>query len=219
VRILLAEDDARLGAQIKEALQAEAFVCDWVQDGASAAHLGGSEPYDAVVLDLGLPQRDGLSLLRDWRSSGHAVPVLILTVRDAWSDKLDGFRAGADDYLTKPFRMDELTVRLRALIRRAAGHASPLLTCGRLELDTTRSQFTLQGMPLQLTAFEFQVLEYFMHHPGRILSRTELSEHLYGMATERDYNSLEVIVSRLRRKLGPRCIETIRGQGYRLVAQ
>lgn len=218
MRILLVEDDEKLGGQIREALEADGLVCDWSRDGTGGAHLGRYEPYDAAVLDLGLPELDGISVLRRWRSAGVKVPVLILTARDGWNDKLEGFRAGADDYLTKPFRMDEVILRLRALIRRAAGHATPLLNCGELELDTAHDRFTLSGQPLRLTAFEHQVLEYFIHHPNRVISRSELADHLYGADSSQDYNSLEVIVSRLRRKLGPERIKTERGRGYRLEA-
>jgi len=218
MRILLVEDDTLLGSQIRDAIRDDGMVCDWVQDGPGGEHLGRNEAFDAVVLDLGLPGLDGISILRGWRTAGIGVPVLILTARDSWSVKLDGFRAGADDYLTKPFHMDEVILRLRALIRRAAGHSSPVLSCGDITLDTVHAQFTLAGQRLRLTAFEHQVLEYFMHHPGRIISRSELADHLYGTDSAQDYNSLEVIVSRLRRKLGRNRITTVRGRGYQLDA-
>jgi two-component system OmpR family response regulator len=216
VRLLLVEDDATLAAQLRNAFGQAGFTVDHVPDGAEAAHLGAEERYAAVVLDLGLPRQDGLSVLRGWRAAGMTVPVLILTARDGFADKAAGFRAGADDFVVKPFRMEEVLLRLRALIRRASGHAAPVLQLGPIAHDTDAGTFTRDGLPLRLTAFEARVLSYLMHHPRRVISRTELSDVLYGADSDRDFNSLEVIVSRLRRKLTPISIETIRGQGWRL---
>lgn len=217
MRLLCVEDDPQLARQLAEALADAGFVVDTAHDGERADYLATTETYDAVVLDLGLPRRDGLSLLRRWREQGLKVPVLVLTARDGWSDKLEGFRAGADDYVTKPFHLDEVVLRLKALIRRAAGHASPVLACGSLVYDTGTERFSLEGLPLKLTAFEGRVLGYLMHHVGRLVSRSELSEHLYAYGEDKDYNSLEVIVSRLRKKIGRSRIETVRGEGYRLL--
>jgi two-component system OmpR family response regulator len=217
VRILLAEDDATLGAQLRRALEAAGFTVDLATDGEDALHLGAQERYAACVLDLGLPGRDGLSVLGEWRRAGSALPVLILTARDAFGDKVAGFRAGADDYVVKPFRAEEVVLRLRALTRRAAGQASPVLSCGPVAHDTVAGSFTLDGLPLKLTAFEARILSYFLHHQGRCVTRTELSEQLYGHDSDRDFNAMEVLVSRLRRKIAPCGIETIRGEGWRLV--
>jgi len=217
VKILLAEDDATLATQVSRTLREAGFAVDVAVDGEEAAHLGGTGFYDAAVLDLGLPVVDGLTVLRGWRGTGRSLPVLILTARDGWSDKVAGFRAGADDYLTKPFRLEEVVLRLRALVRRAAGHAAPVLRCGPLELDTQVGAFAHHGLPLRLTAFEARILGYLLHHPGRVVSRTELSEHVYEEDAERDFNALEVLVSRLRRKIAPAAIATERGQGWRLL--
>lgn len=219
MRLLVVEDEAELAAQIAETLRQQGFVVDVLDNGEEAAFRGAVETYDLAVLDLGLPGRDGISVLRHWRTQGAALPVLILTARDAWADKRDGFNAGADDYLTKPFRLDELILRVRALIRRAAGHAHPEIQVGALSLDSHSRQVTLDGAPLRLTAFEAQVLEYLIHHCDRVVSRSELSEHVYSYDSDRDFNSLEVIISRLRRKVGQGRIETLRGQGYRLLAR
>nr|MCU0923328.1 response regulator transcription factor [Burkholderiaceae bacterium] len=174
-------------------------------------------PFDAVVLDLGLPQMDGLTVLKKWRASGRTVPVLILTARDNWHDKVAGIDAGADDYLTKPFHTEELLARLRALIRRAGGHASADLRCGPVVLDTRTSRVTVDGRALSLTSHEFRVLDYLMHHRGRIVSRSELIDHIYAQDFDRDSNTVEVFIARLRKKLPPGLIETERGLGYRLV--
>ncbi|MGX9963104.1 response regulator transcription factor [Roseomonas sp. F4] len=218
MRLLLAEDDATLATQILAALRESGFAVDHASDGETATFLGGENPYAAVVLDLGLPKRDGIAVLSGWRAAGLAMPVLVLTARDAWGDKVAGFRAGADDYLTKPFRMEEVVLRLRALIRRAAGHASPILACGPLEHDAQTGGFTLEGMPLRLTAYEARILSYLLHRMGRVVSRTELSEQLYDGDSDRDFNAMEVLVSRLRRKVAPCRIETLRGQGWVLAA-
>lgn len=216
MRLLLVEDDARLAQQLRHALRDAGFAVDWAADGEQGSFLGATETYDAAVLDLGLPQCDGLSVLKQWRERARSMPVLILTVRDGWSDKVAGFRAGADDYVTKPFRMEEVVIRLRALVRRAAGHAASILACGPLCYDTQLGVFTHDGLQLKLTAFEARILAYLLHHSGRLVSRAELSEHVYEHDAERDYNSLEVLIGRLRRKIGRSRIETVRGRGYRL---
>ena len=217
MRILLVEDEPTLRAQLAQALQAAGYAVDEVDNGLDALHLGQTEPFDAVVLDLGLPQLDGLSVLRRWREEGHAMPVLILTARDHWHDKVAGIDAGADDYLTKPFHGEELLARLRALIRRASGLASPLLRCGPLALDTRSGRVTVGNEPVNLTSHEYKVLSYLMHRPGAVVSRSELTEHIYAQDHDRDSNTIEVFVARLRRKLPPELIETVRGLGYRLV--
>jgi two-component system OmpR family response regulator len=217
MRILLVEDEPTLRAQLAQALQAAGYAVDEADNGRDALHLGQTEPFDAVVLDLGLPQLDGLSVLRRWREEGHAMPVLILTARDHWHDKVAGIDAGADDYLTKPFHGEELLARLRALIRRASGLASPLLRCGPLSLDTRSGRVTVGDEPVNLTSHEYKVLAYLMHRPGAVVSRSELTEHIYSQDHDRDSNTIEVFVARLRRKLPAELIETVRGLGYRLV--
>lgn len=217
MRILLVEDDPTLRAQLRAGLQEAGYAVDEADNGRDAHFLGDTESFDAVVLDLGLPVLDGLSVLKRWRSAGRVVPVLILTARDNWSEKVAGIDAGADDYLTKPFHMEELLARLRALIRRAGGLASPLLQCGDLALDTRSGRVTLQGQTIALTSHEYKVLAYLMHRPGAVVSRTELTEHIYAQDFERDSNTIEVFVGRLRKKLPPALIETVRGLGYRLV--
>jgi len=218
MRALLVEDDPTLRAQLHSGLQDAGYVVDQADNGRDAQHLGATEPFDVVVLDLGLPVLDGLSVLRRWRAAGLAMPVLILTARDSWHEKVAGIDAGADDYLAKPFHMEELLARLRALIRRAQGLASPLLQCGALTLDTRSSRVTLDGLPIGLTGHEFRLLSYLMHRPGSVVSRAELTEHLYAQDFDRDSNTIEVFVGRLRRKLPPELIETVRGLGYRLAA-
>ena len=218
MRILVVEDDADLNRQLCEALAEAGYVTDCAFDGEEGHFLGDTEPYDAVVLDLGLPQLDGLSVLERWRREGRAMPVLILTARDRWSDKVAGIDAGADDYVAKPFHIEEVLVRVRALIRRAAGHASSEITCGPLRLDTRNSKADVNGQPLKLTSHEFRLLSYLMHHPGKVISRTELVEHLYDQDFDRDSNTIEVFVGRLRKKMGIDLIETVRGMGYRLRA-
>lgn len=218
MRALVVEDEERIAGQIAEALTAAGFAVDTSHDGEAAEFLGMTETYDVVVLDLGLPKMDGISILTSWRRGKRMMPVLILTARDDWSEKVRGFRAGADDYVVKPFRMEEVVVRCRSLVRRAAGHATSELTCGPLVLDTQLAIITLDGLPLKLTAFETRMLSYLIHHAERPITRTELSEHLYERDTDRDFNSIEVIIGRLRRKIGRNMIETIRGQGYRLSA-
>ncbi|MFC0283063.1 winged helix-turn-helix domain-containing protein [Camelimonas abortus] len=218
MRLLVAEDDAELNRQVAQALEAAGYAVDRVRDGEEAAFLGETEPYDAIILDLGLPGRDGVSILQQWRAGGVATPVLVLTARDRWNDKVLAFDAGADDYVSKPFHMEELLARLRALLRRAAGHASNRLTCGPVTLDVGAARVTLDGAEVRLTSHEFRLLAYLMHHSGRIISRSELTEHLYDQDFDRDSNTIEVFVGRLRRKLGVDLIETVRGLGYRLHA-
>ncbi|MCC0026367.1 MAG: response regulator transcription factor [Zhengella sp.] len=218
MRILVVEDDKDLNRQLCEALAEAGYVTDCAFDGEEGHFLGDNEPYDAVVLDLGLPQMDGLSVLERWRREGRTMPVLILTARDRWSDKVAGIDAGADDYVAKPFHIEEVLARLRALIRRAAGHASSEITCGPLRLDTRNSKADVNGQPLKLTSHEFRLLSYLMHHPDKVVSRTELVEHLYDQDFDRDSNTIEVFVGRLRKKMGVDLIETVRGMGYRLRA-
>ena len=216
MRILLAEDDPDLARQLKAALADAGYAVDHAPDGEEAQFLGETEPYDAVVLDLGLPKVDGVSVLERWRRAQVAIPVLILTARGAWSEKVAGFDAGADDYLTKPFHTEELLARLRALVRRAAGHAEPVLACGDLRLDPRAARASVAGEPLRLTSLEYRLLHYMMLHQGRVISRTELVEHLYDQDFDRDSNTIEVFVGRLRKKIGADRIETLRGLGYRL---
>lgn len=218
MKALLVEDDAILARQLAEAFGDAGFATDQAANGEDAAHLGATGDYDIVVLDLGLPKGDGLSVLRAWREGGRTMPVLILTARDGWSDKVSGFRAGADDYALKSFRMEEIVMRARALVRRAAGHAAPLIRCGPLVYDTQLAVVTLDGLPLKLTAYEQRILIYLLHHAERPVSRTEISEHIYASDAEGDFNTLEVLISRLRKKIGAGLIETVRGQGYRLTA-
>ncbi len=218
MRVLAVEDDPDLSRQLAEALREAGYVVDVARDGAEGHFLGDTESYDAVVLDLGLPAMDGITVLERWRRDGRNMPVLILTARDRWSEKVAGFDAGADDYVAKPFRMEEVLARLRALIRRAAGHASAELECGALRLDTRNSRVTLDGALVKLTAQEYRLLAYLLHHPGRVVSRTELTEHLYDQDFDRDSNTIEVFVGRLRKKFGAERIQTVRGLGYQLAA-
>jgi len=218
MRILLVEDDADLAAAILRALRAENFAVDHAANGEDGAHLGDTGQYDAAVLDLGLPVKSGIAVLNEWRAAGRTLPVLILTARDGWSDKVEGFRAGADDYLTKPFRVEELVMRLRALARRAAGHAAPRVACGPLSYDAQTGQFELDGLPLRLTALEWRVLSALILRKESVIERLELLDRVYENDADPDSNSLEVIVARLRRKIGRDLIETVRGRGYRLTA-
>jgi two-component system OmpR family response regulator len=217
MRVLVVEDDPDLGRQLSEALSQAGYAVDLAPDGEEGHFLGETEPYDAAVLDLGLPKMDGVRVLEKWRTSGKDMPVLILTARDRWSEKVAGFDAGADDYLTKPFVTEELLARLRALMRRAAGHASAALECGELRVDTRAARASVNGEPIKLTAHEYRVLSYLMHHQGRVVPRTELVEHIYDQDFDRDSNTIEVFVGRLRRKIGSNRILTERGLGYRLI--
>ncbi|GGB31469.1 DNA-binding response regulator [Sphingomonas metalli] len=216
MRILLVEDDRDLGPAIARALRDEHFAVDLADNGIDGGHLGETEAFDAAVLDLGLPGKDGVSVLRAWRAADRRLPVLVLTARDGWSDKVSAFKAGADDFLMKPFRVEELVMRLRAMVRRAAGHAQPRLTCGPLAFDTQTGQFELEGLPLKLTAFEWRVLSQLMLRKNAVIERLDLLERVYEGDADVDSNSLEVIVGRLRRKIGATLIETVRGRGYRL---
>lgn len=216
MRILLVEDDPRLRHQVAQRLAAEGYVVDQAAEGEEAAFLGSTEPYDAIILDLGLPCRDGLSVLRGWRQADINVPVLILTARDHWHDRVLGIDAGADDYVVKPFHMEEVLARLRALLRRAVGRASAELRAGPVVLDARAGSVTVHGRPVDLTAFELRILSYLMHHMGEIISRTELTEHVYAQDFDRDSNTIEVFIGRLRKKLGVDLIKTVRGLGYRL---
>ena len=216
MRLLVVEDDKELNRQLCQALEGQGYVVDKAFDGEEGHFLGDTEPYDAVVLDIGLPQMDGLTVLERWRSDGRKMPVLMLTARDRWSDKVAGIDAGADDYVTKPFHVEEVLARVRALIRRAAGHASSEITCGDLRLDTRTSKATINGTQLKLTSLEFRLLAYLMHHRGEVVSRTELVEHLYDQDFDRDSNTIEVFVGRLRKKLPDDCIQTVRGLGYQI---
>jgi two-component system, OmpR family, response regulator len=218
MKILLVEDDRPLADEIAEALRAENFAVDIARNGEDGQHLGETEPYDAAVLDLGLPKVDGMAVLRAWRAARRGLPVLILTARDSWSDKVAGFKAGADDYLTKPFRMEEVVVRLRALIRRAAGYADARIVSGQLAYDAQTGVFELAGLPLRLTALEWRVLALLILRKETVVERASLMERMYEGDAGADSNSLEVIVARLRRKIGPEMIETERGRGYRLTA-
>ncbi|KWR91382.1 response regulator transcription factor [Cupriavidus sp. IDO] len=216
MRILLVEDEATLSGQIRASLAEAGYAVDLAADGLDAWHLGSQEPYDAVILDLGLPRLDGLSVLRRWRAERLNLPVLILTARDSWTEKVEGIDAGADDYLAKPFRMEELQARIRALIRRSHGMPAPELSCGPVLMNPRAGTVSVNGAAVVLTAHEFKVLDYLMHHPGVIVSKTTLTEHIYAQDFDRDSNTIEVFVGRLRRKLGVDVIETVRGQGYRL---
>jgi two-component system OmpR family response regulator len=217
MRILVVEDDTNLNRQIKEALTDGGYAVDVAFDGEEGHFLGDTEPYDAVVLDIGLPQMDGLSVLEEWRRAGKSMPVLLLTARDRWSDKVQGIDAGADDYVAKPFHMEELLARLRALVRRAAGHASNEITAGPVRLDVRSGKVTVNGASVKLTSHELRLLSYLMHHKGKVISRTELTEHLYDQDFDRDSNTIEVFVGRLRKKLPEDCIQTVRGLGYQIL--
>lgn len=216
MKVLLIEDDARLRAQTVEALESAGFLVDATGDGEDGEFMGATETYAATVLDLGLPKMNGIDILNRWRADGIDMPVLILTARGDWTDKIAGFRAGADDYVVKPARVEEVVVRIQTLVRRASGHARVEIRTGGLVLDTQTTLFTLDGAALRLTAFEHRLLTLLIHRKGQVVSRTTMSEHLYDSAADRDFRSLEVMIGRLRRKLGPDRIETVRGEGYRL---
>lgn len=217
MRILLVEDDPALQRQLGERLRREGIAVDSAFDGSEGLYLGREVDYDAAVVDLGLPKLSGLDLVRQLRAERRRWPILILTARDHWQDKVAGLEAGADDYLAKPFQMEELLARLNALVRRAAGYTTPVLELGPLMLDTARKALRLADQPIELTAFEYKVLEYLLLHVDRVVSKTELTDHIYEQDFERDSNVIEVFIGRLRRKLEPHnLIRTIRGQGYRL---
>ena len=218
MRVLVVEDDLDVARQVTDTLRQSRFVVDVAHDGTEGRFLGDSEPYDAVILDLGLPQLDGLSVLRQWRQAGRDMPVLILTARDTWREKVMGLRAGADDYLAKPFELEEMLARVEALIRRSSGRATPVLECGPLVLDIGTTRLTVDGRPVELTALEFRTLAHLMRHKERVVSKTELTEHLYDQEFDRDSNVIEVLINRLRNKLGAGLIKTRRGLGYQLTA-
>jgi two-component system response regulator PhoP len=221
MRLLVVEDEAELRTQLEAQLRSAGFAVDSAADGETGYYLGREYPIDLAVVDLGLPKLSGIDVIRRWRAEGRSFPVLILTARGRWQDKVEGLNAGADDYLAKPFHAEELLARLNALKRRAAGVARPVLHCGPLALDTTRQKVQLNDQPLELTAFEYRLLEYLMLHRGKVVSKTELTEHLYDQDYDRDSNVLEVLIGRLRRKLDPderlHPVETLRGRGYRFV--
>jgi DNA-binding response OmpR family regulator len=214
MRLLLVEDDARIAADIVATLTATGYVVETTGDGEEAWFRGDTEDYDLIVLDLGLPKMDGLAVLKRWRAAGRDMPVLVLTARGSWPERVEGIDAGADDYLPKPFRMEELLARVRALIRRSAGHGASVLELGSLRLDARQMSVTRNGVPVTLSPLEYRLLAYLMHHKGRVVSGTELLEHLYGEEDARETNALEAVVTRLRKKLGPAAIESRRGFGY-----
>ena len=216
MRVLVVEDDTNLNRQLKDALTEAGYAVDVAFDGEEGHFLGDTEPYDAIVLDIGLPQMDGLSVLEEWRRAGKTTPVLLLTARDRWSDKVQGIDAGADDYVAKPFHMEEVLARIRALVRRAAGLASNEIVAGSVRLDARSGKVTVGGQSVKLTSHELRLLSYLMHHKGKVISRTELTEHLYDQDFDRDSNTIEVFVGRLRKKLPEDCIQTVRGLGYQI---
>jgi two-component system OmpR family response regulator len=216
VRVLVVEDDPDLNRQLVTALSDAGYAVDTALDGEEGFFLGETEPYDIILLDLGLPKMDGISVLEQWRRADRNTPVIILTARDRWSEKVAGMDAGADDYVAKPFHMEELLARIRAQVRRSAGHARAEIECGPLRLDTKTARVTLDGQPIRLTSHEYRLLAYLMHHNGRVVSRTELVEHLYEQDFDRDSNTIEVFIGRLRKKIPNDMIKTIRGLGYRL---
>lgn len=218
MRLLVIEDDKDLNRQIVRALEQSGYAVDRAFDGEEGCYLGETEPYDAVVLDIGLPKKDGVTILEEWRAAGRDMPVLILTARDRWSDKVQGFDAGADDYVAKPFHMEEVLARIRALLRRATGHATNEIVCGAVRLDTKAGRVVVDGAPVKLTSHEYRLLAYLMHHSGRVVSRSEIIEHLYDQDFDRDSNTIEVFVGRLRKKLGVDLIQTVRGLGYMAAA-
>lgn len=216
MRILVVEDNHEVARQLKDTLEEELFVVDIASDGEQGWFMADTETYDAVILDLGLPKLDGLTVLQRWRQGGNQVPVLILTSRDTWREKVAGLRAGADDYLAKPFELEEVLARVEALLRRASGHASPVFKCGPVELDTSAARVTMNGNHVNLTAQEYRALQYLMQMEGKVVSKAELSEHIYDQVIERDSNVIEVLINHLRNKLEPSLIQTRRGLGYQM---
>ena len=216
VRILIVEDEIELAQQLSRALQEAGYAVDHAIDGEHGEFLGRTEDYDAVILDLGLPKIDGLTVLKQWRDAKVSTPVLVLTARGSWHEKVQGIDGGADDYVAKPFQIEEVLARLRALIRRSSGQVTPELRCGSVILDPRGARVTVDGAPVKLTSHEFRVLSYLMHHRGRAVSQAELTEHIYAQGFDRDSNTVEVFIARLRRKLGGSFIETVRGLGYRI---
>ena len=218
MKVLIVEDEPSLARQLAAAIGDAGYAVDAAEDGARADFLAHTERYDAIVLDLGLPKIDGLSLLGRWREAGILTPVLVLTARGSWHEKVQGIDGGADDYMAKPFRVEEVLARVRALVRRASGRMTPQLTCGAVTLDPRAARVSSHGVPVKLTAHEFRVLSYLMHHQSRVISQAELTEHIYAQDSDRDSNTVEVFIARLRRKLGASVIETVRGLGYRIGA-
>ena len=217
MKILVVEDDLQVARQIETSLKSAGYVVEVVHDGEEGLYLGNNESFDAAILDLGLPKMDGIKVLQQWRGNDRSMPVMILTARDTWREKVNGLRAGADDYLAKPFEVEEVIARIEALIRRATGHSTPVLSCGPVKLDTTANRVTLDDESVELTALELGMLSYLMHHKGEVISKTELTEHIYEQDFDRDSNVIEVLVNRLRKKLGNSLIKTHRGLGYQLV--
>ena len=217
MKILVVEDDLQVARQIETSLKTAGYVVEVVHDGEEGLYLGNNESFDAAILDLGLPKMDGIKVLQEWRANDRNMPVMILTARDTWREKVNGLRAGADDYLAKPFEVEEVIARIEALIRRATGHSTPVLSCGPVKLDTTANRVTLNDENVELTALELGMLSYLMHHKGEVISKTELTEHIYEQDFDRDSNVIEVLVNRLRKKLGNSLIKTHRGLGYQLV--
>ena len=218
MRLLIVEDEPALQRQLAAATAAAGYVVDRAGDGAAADFLMRTESYDAVILDLGLPRVDGLTLLAEWRTAGIHLPVLVLTARSSWHEKVHGIDEGADDYVTKPFQMEEILARLRGLIRRASRQPQPVLRAGSITLDARLARVTRDGATVKLTSHEFRVLSYLMHQAGRVVSQSELTEHIYAQDADRDSNTVEVFIARLRRKLGAAAIETVRGLGYRMAS-
>ena len=219
MRILVIEDEAQLRNQIRDQLKSAGYAVDVAEDGREGLFMGQEYPFDLAVVDLGLPQMSGIEVIQNWRSNGRPFPVLILTARGRWQDKVEGLDAGADDYVVKPFHQEELLARVKALLRRAAGGSQPVFQCGPLSIDTSSQRVTVNGSELDLTAYEYRVIEYFVMNPGKVISKTELTEHIYDQDFDRDSNVIEVFVGRLRKKLDPegdiKPIETLRGRGYR----
>lgn len=214
MRVLLVEDDRRIAADVEGALKAAGYVVETVRDGEKAWFFGDTEDYGTIILDLGLPSMDGLAVLKRWRANGRTTPVQILTARGSWAERVDGIDAGADDYLPKPFRMEELLARLRAIVRRSTGHASSVVVAGDIELDERQMKVTARGVPIALSPLEYRLVAHLLRHRGRVVSQHELEENVYGHNEDHDSNALEVLVGRVRKKLGPDVIETRRGFGY-----
>jgi DNA-binding response OmpR family regulator len=214
MRVLVVEDDRRIAADVERALDAAGYLVETVRDGEEAWFRGDTEDYGAIILDLGLPRMDGLAVLKRWRANGRRTPVLILTARGSWAERVDGIDAGADDYLPKPFRMEELLARLRSIVRRSAGHASSVLEAGDLTLDERQMKVSVRGVPVAMSPLEYRLVAYLLLHRGRVVSQQELSENIYGQDDAHDSNAIEVLIGRVRKKLGTDLIETRRGFGY-----